>query len=554
MKSRIKWIAASTVILLLAGCNPAPKYAKPPVQTPAAFKEVPAEFKEGTGWKLAQPGDDHLGAKWWQMYKDPQLNALEEQVKISNQSIAASEANFRAARALVISIRSAMAPTMTVSPSYTNSRFSSTAKGTRAVVPGGTGAESGTGSTQTGTAVGGSSTTGVFNNWSFPADISYTLDFWHKIRNTVAVNAFNAQASAADVATALVSTEAELAQDYFQVRAIDAQRRILENTVANYAQALELTKTLFKAGIDSDEEVAQAQTQLDTTAAQMTDLGVARATYEHAMATLIGKPAAEFALPVAEFVPNPPAAPVAVPSVLLERRPDIAAAERRVAAANAQIGVVRAAYYPDITLGGSGGFQTSTFSQWFTWPSRFWSIGPTVSEQIFDAGVRRAESEQARAQYEGTVATYRQTVLTAFQAVEDELSSLRILSQEIEQEHTAVNAANHYLDLATTRFRTGVDSYLNVITAQNSVLSAREAEVQIQLRQMTASVALMMALGGGWDTSQLPQGKQLSGKHPATQITEPPKGVQPVAVPNPPPLSTNSAVSGVPVASTTAER
>jgi len=257
---------------------------------------------------------------------------------------------------------------------------------------------------------------------------------------------------------------------------------------------------------------------------------------------------------VAEFVPNPPAAPVAVPSVLLERRPDIAAAERRVAAANAQIGVVRAAYYPDITLGGSGGFQTSTFSQWFTWPSRFWSIGPTVSEQIFDAGVRRAESEQARAQYEGTVATYRQTVLTAFQAVEDELSSLRILSQEIEQEHTAVNAANHYLDLATTRFRTGVDSYLNVITAQNSVLSAREAEVQIQLRQMTASVALMMALGGGWDTSQLPQGKQLSGKHPATQITEPPKGVQPVAVPNPPPLSTNSAVSGVPVASTTAER
>ncbi len=535
------------LMLLLAACNPAPKYARPPVQTSTAFKEVPPDFKEGPGWKVAQPGDDKIRAKWWEIYNDPQLSALEEQVAISNQTIVAAEANFRAARSLVISVKSALMPTMSVSPSYTNSRFSSTARGTRAVIQGG-GATTGTTTTTSGatttttsgtgpsTAVGGTSNTGAINTFSLPVDLSYTLDLWHKIRNAVAANAFNAQASAADVATALLSTRAELATDYFEIRALDAQRQVLEETVANYRQALDLTATLFKSGIDSEEEVAQAQTQLDTTIAQSTDVGVVRAQYEHAIATLTGKPAANFSLPFAAFVPNPPSIPVGLPSELLERRPDIAASERQVAAANSEIGVVKAAYYPDLTLSASGGFQTSQISQWFSWPSRFWSIGPTAAEIIFDAGIRHAQNEQAQAQYEVTVANYRQSVLAAFQAVEDNLSSLRILSQEIAQEQTAVNSSKHYLDLSLTRFRSGVDSYLNVITAQNAVLTSRETALQIQLRQMTSSVGLIMALGGGWDASDLPKTADLS-KHPKIlQTAGRAMTPQRPAAPNPPPL------------------
>ena len=510
-------IPALLVLGLLSACNPAPKYAKPPAQTPAAFKEaVPQEYKEGTGWKVAQPGDDKIRGKWWEIYNDPQLNALEEQVQISNQTIAAAEANFRVARSLVLSGRAALFPLVSASAQYTNSRFSQTAKGANIVGTGGAantgtavGTTTGTGST---TSVGGTSGTGVINNFSLPVDVSYTIDLWHKLRNTVAASAYQAQASAADVATALLSTQAELAQDYFQVCALDAERIILRDTVANYRRTLDLTLSRFRGGIDSDEDVSQAQTQLDTAIAQQTDLGVARAQYEHAVATLIGKPPAGFSLSVAPFTPTPPPVPVALPSELLERRPDIAAAERQVAAANAEIGVARAAYYPNLTLSASGGFETSTFTQWFDWPSRFWSLGPTLAETIFDAGLRRAANQQAQASYEGTVATYRQTVLTAFQAVEDNLSSLRILSEEIVQQHTAVNSANHFLNLSLTRYQGGVDSYLNVITAQNTLLSNRETELQIQLRQMTSSVSLIMALGGGWNASQLPNMKQLTAK------------------------------------------
>ncbi|MBV9610874.1 MAG: efflux transporter outer membrane subunit [Acidobacteriaceae bacterium] len=542
----IKTAAFALLLLALSACNPAPKYARPPVQTPVAFKETPPEFKEGSGWKLAQPNDDKIRSKWWELYNDPQLNKLEDQVQISNQTIAASEASFRAARALVIPVRSALMPTLTVAPSFTNSRFSSTAR--RAVVQGNDAASTGTttGGTTTGTGsgttttAGGSSNAGTVNNWSFPIDLSYTLDLWHRIRNAVAVNAFQAQVSAADVATALLTVHAEVATDYFQIRALDAQRALLEETVANYRQSLRLTTTLFNTGIDSEEEVAQAQTQLDTAIAQLTELGVARATYEHAIATLTGKPAATFSLEPARFLPAPPAIPVAIPSALLERRPDIAAAERQVAAANAEIGVVRAAYYPNLTLSATGGFQTSTFAQWFNWPSRFWSLGPTLSQTVFDAGVRRAQNEQAQALYDQAVANYRQSVLGAFQAVEDQLSSLRILSQELGEERTAVESANRSLDLSMTRFRAGVDSYLNVISAQNTVLTNRVSELQIQLRQMTSSVALVMALGGGWDASGLPQMKDLTSKQ-AQSPTLPPAVQQPIAAPNPPALNANRA-------------
>ncbi len=522
----------------MCACNPAPRYAKPPVAAPPAFKEgVPADFKEGEGWKIAQPGDDKIRGKWWELYSDPALNALEDEVRVSNQTILAAEANYRSARALVVSARSALFPKVTTSPSYTNSRFSATSQvssgnfgSTTASTAGGTG-------TSTGGGVGGASGS-LINDFSLPIQATYVVDLWHKLRNTVAVNAYQAQASAADIATALLSSQAELAEDYFEVRALDAERRVLDDSVKNYRATLDLTLSLYRNGIDSDEDVSLAETQLDSATVQATDLGVSRAQYEHAIAVLIGKPPAEFSLPVAEFVPKPPDVPVAVPSELLERRPDIAANERLVAAANAQIGVASAAYFPTLTLSASGGFETSHFLEWLTWPSRFWSLGPSLAETLFDAGARRAQTEQAQAAYDAAVANYRQTVLTVFQNVEDNLSALRILSEEVGQAHTAVGSATHTLDLSLARFKGGVDSYLNVITAQTAVLTNRETEVQIQLRQMTASVSLIMALGGGWETSQLPQNKDLLAKPGkwTPNTPEPKASPASVAAPNPPPL------------------
>jgi NodT family efflux transporter outer membrane factor (OMF) lipoprotein len=534
-------IPLACTLLVLSACNPGPKYAKPPAQTPTAFKEAaPQQFKEGQGWKIAQPDDDKIRGKWWEMYNDPQLNALEEQVRISNQTIAGAEANYRAAQAVVVSARSALFPIVTSSPSYTNSRFSQTAR-TTAVVPtaGGTSSSSSSGSGASSSALGvAGGSSGIINTFSLPINFAYTADLWHRIRNTVATNTFQAQASAADLATALVSTQATLAEDYFEVRALDAERTILRDTLENYRESLDLTMTLYKTGIDSEEDVAQAKTQLDTTAAQATDLGVSRSQYEHAIAMLIGKPPAEFTLPVAPFVPKPPPVPVAVPSALLERRPDIAAAERQVAAANANIGVARAAYYPNLSLSATAGYETAHFIQWFDWPSRFWSLGPQLTETLFDAGARRAQNEQAQASYDAAVANYRQTVLTSFQAVEDNLAALRILFQEVAEQQTAVNSSSRYLDLAMTRYKAGLDSYLNVITAQTSLLQNRETEVQIQLRQMTASVSLIMALGGGWENSDLPEMKDIIAKPAKWAPGGQPLPNEPAAVApaNPPPL------------------
>jgi len=529
LHEKLSVASVAIVLAIVTACNPAPKYAKPPAPTPQAFKEaIPQEYKEGQGWKLATPDDDKIRGNWWEVYNDPQLNALEEQVALSNQSLKVSEANFRAARALVANVRSGLFPLVGAGASYSNSRISATAR--NAIVTGGS---STPGGTTTGAAGGGSSP--VVNTFSVPFDVSYEVDLWHRVRNMIAANSFQAQASAADIATSQLSLQSQLAQNYFQVRALDTQRQILTDTVENYRKALALNQVLFRGGIASDEEVSQAQTQLDTATAELTDLGVARAQYEHAIATLIGKPAATFELSVGEFVPRPPGIPVALPSELLERRPDIAAAERQVAAANAEIGVAKAAYYPTLSLSASAGFQTAHALEWFNWPSRFWSVGTTMSQTVFDGGLRRAQVAQAQASYEGTVANYRQTVLTAFQGVEDQLAALRILSNEIEQQHTAVASANHYLDLSLTRYRAGVDSYLNVIAAQNAVLTNRVTELQIELRQMVASVSLVMDLGGGWDPSRLPT------VHDVTHISKavPDQGsvkAQAVAAPNPPPL------------------
>ncbi len=525
---KVSWpVIVTLLIVSFSACNPAPHYSRPTMPAPPSYKEAPPDqYKEVAGWKIAEPGDDKIRAKWWEMYHDPNLNQLEEQVEVSNQTIAVAEANFRAARATVVAARSALFPTVTTSPSFSNSRFAAR----QTVVPGNTGSGASSGTTTTGTAAsgGGAGSTSAYNYFSLPIDVSYTVDLWHRVRNNIAANPFTAQARAADVATALLSTHSEVAQDYFQVRALDQHRTILERTIESYRQSLQLNTSLYRAGLASEQDVSQAQTQLNTAIAQATDLGVARAQYEHAIATLIGKPASEFSLPAGPFAPNPPAVPVGIPSGLLERRPDIAGAERQVAASNAQIGVAKAAYYPNLTLSASAGFQSTAIAQLFTWPSRFWSVGPALAQTLFDAGARRGATEQAQAAYDAAAANYRQTVLTDFQAVEDNLAALRILAEEVVEQHEAVASSQYYLDLAMTRFRAGIDSYLNVITAQTTLLTNQVTEVDIQLRQMTSSVGLIMSLGGGWDATELPSVRGVS-REPKREAPPPAgTGVQPV--------------------------
>jgi NodT family efflux transporter outer membrane factor (OMF) lipoprotein len=483
-------------LIFLGGCVVGPKYNKPPVDTPPAYKELtPADFKDTDGWKVAQPKDDALHGKWWEIFNDSQLNALEDKVDISNQSIAASTANFFAARALVKQARAQYFPTVSTSPSITNSRQPATAN-----LPGAP-----------------ASTT----TYSLPFDATWQPDLWGRVRNTVRSNVYAAQASAADLEGVRLTVHAEVAVDYFQLRGQDALKQLLDSTVIAYRESLDLTKALYETGIDSDEAVAQAETQLETTQAQDTNLGILRAQYEHAIALLTGQPASTFSIPVEPLKASPPAIPLGVPSQLLERRPDIAATERAMAQANAQIGIAKAAFFPTLTLGASAGLESTSAADWFTWPSRFWSVGPSLAETIFDAGLRRATMEQFRALYDQTVANYRETVLTGFQQVEDNLSTLRILSQEIQQQDAAVKSADRNLQIATDRYKLGIDPYLNVITAQATLLSNRQTAVILRMQQMTASVQLIEALGGGWDASQIPTQKELIAKTPQNQKPAP---------------------------------
>jgi NodT family efflux transporter outer membrane factor (OMF) lipoprotein len=487
-------IAAVTLIALalFKGCDKGPKYAKPGVATPPAYKEfAPDMFKETKDWKLAHPNDGVIRGKWWEMFGDAKLNTLEEQVTVSNQNIAAADANFRAARALIREARADYFPTVTTSPSIIVSRQSSAATHSN-VSPG-----------------------RMSTNYTLPFDATWEPDLWGRVRNSVRADTAAAQASAADLQNVRLSVEAELAFDYYQLRSNDAEKRLLDATIAAFQQQLELTRVRFQTGIVSDEDVAQAETQLETTQAQDTDLGIQRAQLEHAIALLTGQPASTFSLPAEIQGEQPPAIPVGVPSQLLERRPDIASAERRVAEANAQIGVTKAAFYPSLLLSASAGLESTSIASWFTWPARFFSLGPTLSQTLFDKGRRAAATEFARADYDATVATYRQTVLTAFQEVEDNLAALRILSHELDEQNTAVASAQRALQLATDRYKSGIDSYLNVITAQATLLSNQRTAVNLQMQQMTASVELIKALGGGWNDTQLPTSKELSQKQPA---------------------------------------
>jgi len=464
-------------LVLASGCAVGPNYHRPTAPTPQVFKEPPPE-----GWKQAQPNAGVPRGKWWEIYNDPQLNALEEQVNISNQNVLMAAAQYREARDTVKIARSSLFPTVTASSSLTRQHSSSNL-----------------------TAAAPSASLGVTDTlYDLAADLSYQVDLWGSIRRNLTASYANAQASAADLENARLSFQAELAEFYFELHGFDGDIDLLQRTVKAYEDYLKLTQDRFELGVASGADVAQAKTQLDTTRAQLIDLGVQRAQTEHAIAILIGKPPAELTIPPMVLKTLPPPVPTGVPSALLERRPDIASLERQVAAANEQIGIAKAAFFPSLLLSATGGFESVSSSQWLTWPSRFWSVGPQMAETLFEGGKRHAQLDLERAAYDATVASYRQTVLTAFQQVEDNLAALRILEQEAAAEQAAVADAEESLSISTDQYKAGIATYLQVITAQTFALQNERSAVDILTRRMTASVLLIEALGGGWDASQLP--------------------------------------------------
>jgi len=467
------------VAVVTSSCMVGPNYVKPTAPVPGSFKEVPPpDFKEAPGWTRGTPLDDMHRGRWWELFGDPALNALEEQIDASNQTLAAEEASYRQARAAIRVARSGLYPTLSGGTSVLGS-------GTSGSLGRGSAAQSALLTVPTATA-------------------TWVPDLFGGVRRSIEANVDTAQAVAGDVESTRLLLESELALDYFQLHGLDAQRQLLLDTVQAYQKALDLTVNRYNQGVASQVDVAQAQTQLAQTQAEATDTLVVRQDLEHAIAILLGRPPSEFSIPAAPIQVGPPAIPGLFPSELLERRPDIAASERRVAAANAQIGVAISAYYPSLSLGAGGGLESSSLLSLFTWPSRFWSLGPSFSELFFDAGRRRGITEEAQAAYDVTVANYRQTVLTAFQNVEDNLSALRALEQESVEQAQAVNYADRSLTLANAQYQGGITTYLQVITAQEIALSNQVTQVALKTRRMTASVSLIQALGGGWDSSQLP--------------------------------------------------
>ena len=470
--SRFKTICIMAAMLALSACTVGPNYVRPEAPVPVAFKET-------EGWKIAQPKDARIGQGWWKLFNDPLLSSLEEQVAISNQNVLAAEARFRQAQALVQATRAGYFPTVTAGPTVTRSRRS-----------GSLGSNAG-GAAQAAT------------DYSLPAALSWEADVWGRIRRSVEAGRDNAQASEADLAAAQLSAQAELAQDYFLLRSQDAQKQLLDQSVASFQKALDLTRNRYDSGVAAKADLLQAETQLKTTKAQAIDLGVQRAQLEHAIALLIGKPASSFTIAAASLSSVFPEIPAGLPSQLLERRPDIAGAERRMAAANAQIGVAQAAFYPRVTLSASAGLEALSLADWFSWPSRFWALGAGLSQTVFDGGLRSAQTEEARATYDAAVAAYRQTVLTGFQEVEDNLAALRILEAEARAQEEAVKASGESLAVTLNQYRGGIVSYLNVIVSQNTDLANERTAVGILERRLSSSVLLIKALGGGWDAASL---------------------------------------------------
>ncbi len=475
-----RWLAVGLILVTtagLSGCVVGPNYSRPSAQVPGAYKEQAA----------AQNTPQTLPEKWWLVFNDPQLNALEDQIKVSNQDLKASEAAYRQARALVRIYRADLYPTGTFQPAATRYRTSDNKPPI-------------------------SSFSGIsYNDYMLPGDVSYEVDAWGRVRRNVEYYRESAQASAADLATLNLSLEAELATDYFELRSADAQYKLLDSTVGDYEKTLQLTEDRHNGGLASDLDVQQADTQLEATRSQATDVGVARSQFEHAIAVLTGKPPADVNLAFSPATEPPPVVPAGLPSEILKRRPDVAAAERRMAAANEQIGIAQAAYYPSISLTASGGFESGALGTLLQGPALFYTLGAQAAETVFDAGRRRGGVEQAQAGYDQTVANYRQTVLSAFQDVEDNLSALRILDQESKSEDLAVHAATRATELSLNQYKGGIANYLQVLTAQTAQLTDQRAAVDILRRRLDASVALIKALGGGWDaTTGIPRAEQMA--------------------------------------------
>jgi NodT family efflux transporter outer membrane factor (OMF) lipoprotein len=487
--------------LLLSGCMVGPKYHVPSATTqapPAIYKEAPANFRDSDTWKPAQPQDAMLRGKWWEIYNDTELNALEDQLNVNNQTIKQSFENFMVARSLIAQAHAQLYPTIGTTPSYSRSQSSANIGST--------------------TTTDSPRQTGIT---TLPVSASWEPDLWGRVRNLIREEQYNAQLSEADLENQKLTEQATLAVTFFEIRGQDALIDVYQHTVEADKKSLDIARSRYETGVDDQISVVEAENTLQNAQATLTNLGIARAQYEHAIAMLIGKTASDFAMPGKPLKAAAPAIPLGVPSQLLQRRPDVAAQERNMAAANAQIGIAIAAYYPNISISVEGGLESSTFKHLFDWPSRFWSVGPTVSETIFDAGLRRATVNQYLAQYNADVAGYRQSVLIAFQQVEDALASVRIVSNQIKQQEEAEKSAQRFVELETGRYETGIDPYVNLVTAQTTLLADQQTLTSLRTQQMTASVQLIEALGGGWDTSQLPSpsdvSKKISRNDPALQ-------------------------------------
>ena len=514
---RLSPVMIAGMLLLLAGCVVGPDYMRPPTAAPEVYKETP-------GWKVAQPRDELSRGAWWEIYNDPKLNALEEQVDINNQNIAVAEAQFRQALALVQEARAAYFPTVTGGASWTRLQNSGTV-GTISPTTTSGGASGTAGTSGRGTSKVSPGPPPI-TEFLLNSDLTWEPDLWGKVRRQVESSRASAQASAADLEGVRLSARATLAQSYFQLRTVDDLKRLLNNTAADYQKILVFTKNQYAQGVASLGDVSIAEAQLKSTQAQAIDLGVQRAQLEHAIALLIGKSPSVFAIPEARQTLRVPAVPFGMPSELLERRPDIAAAERNMAAANALIGVALSAYYPTITLSASGGFETSSLAKWLTWPSRIWSLGAAASETLLDFGLRAGQTAAARAAYDASVATYRQTVLTGFQQVEDNLAALGILKEEGQVQDEAVQASRKSLAVSTNQYKAGILSRIALLVVETQTLANERTAITILGNRMSANVLLIEALGGGWKSSDLPpvgQGPptspsdmgQLTARHPA---------------------------------------
>jgi NodT family efflux transporter outer membrane factor (OMF) lipoprotein len=485
--TRMAWprcVPALVLALSLAACKLGPDYVKPDLKLPAGYKETAAD---GGVWKVAEPADHAERGQWWRIYNDPLLNALQDVATSSNEDLKVAESQYRQARAFAQAARGAYLPTVNAGASVTRFRESRNAHNAPADI-------------------------GPATGYRLPLDVSWEIDVWGRVRRSVESAQASAQASAAQLAAIRLSIQTELAIDYFLLRGLDAEKQVLERTLVAYRKAHELTLNRREGGVASDADVAQAETQLRTAEAQAVNLGVQRAQLEHAIAVLLGKAPVDFSIPESALDAAPPVIPLSLPSELLERRPDIAAAERQVASANAQIGVAKAAFYPSLSLGAGLGFESAKASNWFDWPSRFWSVGPAAAMTLFDGGRRQALTEQAIAAYDGTVAAYRQTVLNAFQDVEDNLTELRILAEEARITDAAVKASQRSVAQTMNRYNAGASSYLEVVVAQTFALTNERAAADVARRRMMASARLVKAAGGGWTVADLPAAESSAGE------------------------------------------